>query len=99
MIQDKPAQLEAATGKEEATVGAKRKLFLAEEEALPREGECDVLVELTWAGVLRLMIGTLPADLVLKLLSGVQGGGFNGILYDQLHGILTQLVQIQSKQR
>lgn len=91
MSQDKPPQPKATA--EGATTVPKL------EEVLPREGECDVLVELTWAGVLRLMTGALPPDLVLKLLSDMTGNGFDGMLYEQLHGVLTQLAQIQSRQR
>ena len=64
---------------------------------LPGAGEIDPLVELTWSGVLRLMIGSLPPTLVIKLLSSCHGDRFG--ICEQLHTLLSQLTQIQTKQR
>ena len=66
-------------------------------DRLPCAGEIDPLVELTWSGVLRLMIGSLPPTIVIKLLSSCQGDRFG--ICEQLHTLLSQLTHIQTKQR
>ena len=66
---------------------------------LPREGEVTPQTELTWSGILRLMIGALPPTMVVKLLSGNHGNNFGGTLSEQVHGVLSQLVQIHTNQR
>ncbi len=105
-VQDKPVQPEAdCPSTKQATVILDPSQTVTSPETddvsktLPCDGEHNAVAELTWAGVLRLMTGALPPEIVLKLLSGNHGKGFGGVLCEQLHGVLTQLVQIQTRQR